>query len=386
MKKNKQIFLHPPYIKGNEWTYVKECLNSGWISKGKYNNIFEQKIANFTRSKYTIACINGTSALQISLKIVGVLADDEVIVPTITFIAPVNAIKYNGANPIFMDVDDFHNLDADKTIQFLKNETVFKSGFTYNKKTSRRISAIIPVHTWGNAANLEELLLLCQERNIAVVEDASESLGTTYINGSFSKKHTGTIGLVGCLSFNVNKIITSGGGGMILTENDKIAETARYLVNQAKDDTVWYKHNEVGYNYRLSNINASLGVAQFEKLEEFLAKKKSIHQLYVKGFDDIEGISVMEIPQFSNSNYWLNILKFDNKYPRQLSKIINDLNNQAIQTRPVWHPNHLQKPYINCQTYKIEKAQKIISNSLCVPSGIDLREEDIKLIIKYFDE
>ena len=204
------ISLIEPVMNGNEWKYVKECLDTNWVSSaGKYVDLFEQKIAEYTGAKYAVACVNGTAALQVSLRLAGVKPGDEVIAPTLTFIAPINAIAYNGANPVFMDADEYYNIDPVKTIQFIKEETEFRNGFTYNKSTGKRISAIIPVHIWGNACWLDELVEVCSERNIAIVEDASESLGTRYIKGNFAGKHTGTIGQLGCVSFNGNKIITT---------------------------------------------------------------------------------------------------------------------------------------------------------------------------------
>ena len=275
------IPLSSPNLNGNELKYVKECLDTEWVSSaGKYVELFEQKVSEYTGARYAIACVNGTSALQLSLLLAGVNENDEVIVPTLTFIATVNAIVYNRAKPLFMDADNFCNIDKDKTIEFIKNETLMKNGYTFNKKTKKRISAIIPVHVWGNAANLDELVLLCKERNIKIVEDASESLGTNYINGSLKGKHTGVIGELGCLSFNGNKIITTGGGGMILTNDAKLASKARYLSTQAKDDEVRYVHNQVGYNFRLTNVQAAIGVAQMEQLPKFLDRKREIYSKY----------------------------------------------------------------------------------------------------------
>jgi Predicted pyridoxal phosphate-dependent enzyme apparently involved in regulation of cell wall biogenesis len=276
-----KIPLSFPNIKGNEWKYLKECLDTEWISSaGKYVNMFENNICKYTESLYAVACVNGTSALQISLNLSGVAQGDEVIVPTLTFIAPINAVAYNGAKPIFMDADEYYNLDAEKTIQFIEKETYFKGGVTFNRKTGNKISAIVPVHVWGNGCWLDELVVICKERNIAIIEDASESLGTFYSKGEFKDKHCGTIGKLGCISFNGNKIISTGGGGLILTQNSKIAEKAKYLTTQAKDDEVKYIHNEVGYNFRLTNVQAALGVAQLERLEEFLSTKREIFNFY----------------------------------------------------------------------------------------------------------
>ena len=249
---NQYIPLCVPSLKGNELKYVKECIDTEWVSSaGLYVEKFELAVAKYTNTKFAIACINGTSALQVSLRIAGVKPNDEVIAPTLTFIAPINAIMYNHANPIFMDSDRYYNLHADKVISFIKNETFYKNGFSYNKSTDKRVSAILPVHVWGNACFLDDLVLLCNERNISIIEDASESLGTYYKEGNYIGKHTGTIGTLGCISFNGNKIITSGGGGIILTDDEKLAAKARYLTTQAKDDPVRYRHDEIGYNFRL---------------------------------------------------------------------------------------------------------------------------------------
>ena len=342
-----KIELSEPNISGNEWKYVKECLDDSWVSSaGKYVNLFEQKICEYTGSKYAVACVNGTSALHVSLKLAGIEPGDEVIVPTLTFIAPVNAIAYNGASPVFMDADKYYNLDQEKTIDFIKNETVLKDGFTYNKITNKKIAAVLPVHIWGNAVSLEELIPLCIERNIHVIEDASESLGTFYRKGKYLGEHTGNIGKLGCLSFNGNKIITTGGGGMILTDSDELAEKTRYLTTQAKDDEIQYIHNEIGYNYRLTNIQAALGVAQLEQLPKFLQRKKEIHMQYLSEIMNIDGLTLAKTPDYASSNFWLNILQIDEKkFGEDRNILMARLRENGIQARPVWQLNHLQIPY-----------------------------------------
>ena len=269
-----KIPLSVPSIKGNEWEYIKECLDTEWVSSaGKYVELFEDKIAEYTSSKYAVACVNGTSALQVSLKLAGVEPKDEVIVPTLTFVAPINTVAYCNAAPIFMDSDDYHNIDIQKTIEFLKNETVFKNGYTYNKLTNKKISAIVAVHVWGNAVWLDELHGICDEKNIVIVEDASESLGSFYIKGNFKNNHTGSIGKLGCISFNGNKIITTGGGGMLLTNDKILAQKAKHITTTSKVKHKWaFEHDEVGYNYRLPNLNAALGLAQLEQLPKILIK------------------------------------------------------------------------------------------------------------------
>ena len=377
------IPLSVPTLDGNEWKYIKECLDTNWVSSaGKYVELFEKKVCDFTKSKYAIACVNGTSAIHISLKLAGVKKGDEVIVPTLTFIAPINAVSYNGADPIFMDSDDFYNIDVRKTIDFLKNETVFKNGFTYNKKTHKKISAVLPVHVWGNAVGLDELIPFCKKRNISVVEDASESLGTYYTSGDYKGRDTGTIGRLGCLSFNGNKIITAGGGGMILTDDLDLAQKAKYFTTQAKDDPIKYVHNNIGFNYRLTNIQAALGVAQLELLKTKLNKKREVRNYYKSMIKEIPGLKIASTPLYSSNNYWLNILQIDTLiYKRNMPELLQKCIKNKIETRPVWMLNHEQSPYKNHQTYNINKANDLVKNSICLPSSPDLTTEILDRII-----
>lgn len=377
------IPLSTPSIIGNEWKYIKECLDTEWVSStGKYVDLFEEKICEYTDSKYAIACVNGTSALQISLQLAGVEPGDEVIVPTITFIASINAVHYNGAEPIFMDADDYYNIDVNKTVRFLEEETEYKNGYTWNKKTRKRISAFIPVHVFGNVVWLDEIIQLCEEHNIKVVEDAAESMGTRYINGKYSGKHTGTIGNLGCLSFNGNKIITTGGGGMILTDDVNLAEKARYLTTQAKDDRFRYIHDEIGYNFRLTNIQAAMGVAQLEQLPGFMERKREIFREYQTALQDIKGLTLANIPDYADNNHWMNLIRIDSPlYGEDREMLMQRLEKNGIQTRPVWTLNHLQKPYKNCISYEIDNAYKLVNDSLCLPSSLNLTEDEITKII-----
>jgi len=363
--------------------YVKECIDTEWVSSaGKYVDLFERKIAKYTESKYAIACVNGTAAIQVSLRLAGVEPGDEVIVSSLTFIASVNAIIYGNATPIFMDADNYYNIDTEKTIEFIKNETVFKNGFTYNKKTDKKISAILPVHVWGNACWFDELIEFCKERNIAVVEDACESLGTFIIEGKFKGKHTGTIGKLGCLSFNGNKIITTGGGGMILTDDETLAEKAKYLTTQAKDDPIRYVHDEIGYNFRLTNIQAALGVAQLEQLPAILKRKKEIYDFYQSKIENIKGLSLSKVPDYADNNHWLNLLQIDKKvYNEDRESLMKRLEENGIQSRPVWKLNHEQKPYKNCRSFETSNAKILVENSLCIPSSINLDKEKIIKIL-----
>jgi perosamine synthetase len=383
-----KISLCEPTIEGNEWKYIKDCLDTGWVSSaGKYVELFESKIAEYTGSNYAIACVNGTSALQVSLLLAGVSMKDEVIIPTLTFIAPVNAIAYNNAKPIFMDVDENYNIDIDKTVDFIKTKTIYKNGFTYNKETKNKISAIIPVHVWGNAVYLDDLTNICKKRNIKIIEDASESLGTFYKSGKNKSKHTGTIGSFGCLSFNGNKIITTGGGGMILTDDFDKAEYARYITTQAKDDPVRYKHNNIGYNFRLTNIQAALGVAQLEQLPNFINKKRNIYKDYIKAVEKVLGLNIANVPSYANNNHWMNILliNFD-IFGKNVEDLMILFNRKKIQTRPVWALNHLQNPYKNCQSYHITKAIELVDHSLCLPSSSSLTNSQINKVVDILNE
>jgi aminotransferase in exopolysaccharide biosynthesis len=373
------IPLSVPSIKGNEWKYVKECLDTEWVSSaGKYVNKFEEAICHLTGSNYAIACVNGTAALEIALKLSGVSEGDEVIVPTLTFIASINVVRYRHASPVFMDCDDYYCIDVPKTIEFIKTQTTIKNGFTYNSMTGNRIAAIIPVHIFGNAVDLADLIILCRERNIAVVEDAAESIGTFYTDTELKGKYTGTVGKIGCYSFNGNKIITTGGGGMILTNDESIAKKARYLITQAKDDEIRYIHHEIGYNYRLTNIQAAMGVAQLERLEEYIQIKKKNYHYYKDQIANIAGLSLAPVTDYASVNYWMYCLQIDKQiYGRDREELMALLSEQKIQTRPVWHLNHLQKPYKDCQSYHIEKALTLLKNTLNIPCSVNLTETQI---------
>jgi perosamine synthetase len=381
---SKVIPLSVPSIQGSEWKYIKECLDAGWVSSvGKYVDLFEQRIAEYTGARHAVACVNGTAALHIALKLAGVRPGDEVIVPTLTFIAPVNAVRYLSADPVFMDCDQYYNIDAGKAVRFLEKETEFRGGFTHNRSTGRRISAIIPVHVFGNAVFLDELTDICRERNIKIVEDAAESLGTRYISGKHAGRHCGTVGTLGCLSFNGNKIITTGGGGMILTDDPELAEKARYLTTQAKDDRVRYVHNEVGYNYRLTNIQAAMGAAQLEQLPKFLKIKKKTYRTYKEGINKIQGLRVAEVPDYANNNHWLTAIQIDrDEYGKDQEELMANLLQNGIESRPVWQLNHLQKPYRDCRSYRIEKALRLSERTLNIPSSVNITGDQIDSVVE----
>lgn len=381
-----KLSLHEPKFNGNELKYLKKCIKSTWVStSGEFVDKFEKKIAKYTNSKYAIACNSGTSSLHISLLVSGIKFNDEVIVPTLTFIAPINAVSYVNATPIFIDCDQYFNIDVKKTIEFINNETFFKNGFTINKKSKKIIKALIVVHVFGNAIDLDEIHKLCKKKNIKLIEDCSESLGTYYKNKN-KKIHTGNYGDLSCISFNGNKIITSGAGGMILTNKKSYEKKIRYLIKQAKDDQLNFVHNEIGFNYSLTNIHAAIGYAQFENLKFILNKKKLIHKQYISLLKKNDNFSIYETPKYSKNNNWLNILKIKNLNKNNKKKLISKFIKNKIFVRPIWKLNHLQKQYINCQRYKIKNASLILANSICLPSSYHLSYSDIKRITKVVSE
>ncbi len=380
---SKVIPLSEPSLNGREWDNIKECLDTGWVSTaGKFVDRFEEGIAQYTHSKFAIATSSGTAALHVSLLLAGVMPDDEVIVPTLTFIAPINTVRYVQAHPVFMDCDSYFNLDVEKVRNFILKETEFKGGVSRNKTSQRVIRAIIPVHMFGHAVDLESLTGLLEERNIKIIEDATESLGASYTQGKLKGRATGTVGQLGCFSFNGNKIITTGGGGMIVTDDEQLALKAKYLTTQAKDDGIRNIHHEVGYNFRLNNIQAAMGVAQLESLPEIIAKKKNNYMLYKSKLQDVAGINLVNTPDYAESNYWMyaiNICK--ETFGQSCENVMNVLLSHDVGVRPLFYLNHLQKPYADCQSYNVELAKQLLEITLCVPSSADLKEEDIDFII-----
>jgi aminotransferase in exopolysaccharide biosynthesis len=379
------IPLSVPLIQGNEWRYVKECLDSGWVSSvGSYVTRFENELAAFVGAPHAIACVNGTAALQVALRLTGVEAGEEVIVPTVTFIATVNAVRYVGAAPVFMDCDRYYNLDVEKTLDFLDNCVAFRDGHAWNRKTKRRIAAVMAVHVFGNAADLAPLLAACRKLNIPLVEDAAESLGTYYTAGPLKGKHTGAVGDIGCFSFNGNKIVTCGGGGMIVTADPALADRARYLTTQAKDDSVYFVHHEVGYNYRLTNLQAAVGVAQLEQIRNFIASKKRNFLLYQAGIASAPGLCLGDPPPYADCNMWLYCLQIrKDLYGADRNAVMAHLADRGVQSRPMWYLNHLQRPYEACETYRIERARALYDCTLNLPSSSNLSEADIERIVGY---
>lgn len=375
--------LSTPHITDKDIQNVQKVLKSNWIStSSKWVNKFEKDINNFVKSSYCVALNSGTSAIHLALKTIGVQENDEVLVPTISFVATVNPILYLKASPIFFDVDQNNNLKINDVLKFINEETYFKNNLTFNKKSNKIIRAIIVVHMWGRACNFKDIIKTCKTKNIKIIEDAAEALGSLVKCSDGKFKHCGTLGDIGCFSFNANKIITTGSGGAIVTNKKVYFKKAMYLANQAKDDTFNYIHNHCGYNYRMTGINASLGTSQLKKIKFKVAKRKKIYEIYKRIFSSEKIISINENEKHSKNNYWMNVLNFSGANYSFINKLSKYLKKYNIESRRIWRPLHLQKYLINFQKYKLKDSKKLYSNSLCVPSDESLNQEKIKKICK----
>lgn len=360
------IPLHEPRFTGNEKKYLNDCIDSTFVSSvGKYVDMFEENTARYTGAGHAVVCVNGTEALHLALVLCGVKQDDEVLTQSLTFIATANAIAYTGANPVFLDVDlETMGLSPASVQHFLEEYGEIRDdGFCYNRKTGKRISACIPMHTFGHPVKIEALVAVCNTWHIPVIEDAAESIGSTY-----KEKHTGTFGKIGVLSFNGNKIITTGGGGMILTNDEPLAKTAKHLSTQAKIPHPWeYAHDHIGYNYRMPNINAALGVAQMESLDGFIVKKRELALAY-KAFFDANGINFFTEPKDCKSNYWLNVIILENRQERD--KFLLQTNNEKVMTRPIWKLMNKLPMFADCQTDSLKNAEWLEDRVVNIPSSV----------------
>ena len=363
------IPLHEPHFGGNEKKYVMDAIESSYVSSiGEYVNRFEDMIKNYTNSLNAISTVNGTSALHISLLLAGVRANDEVITQPVSFIATSNAIKYCGAEPIFIDVDkDTLGMSPEKLEEFLHSNTITKDdGQCYNKVTDKIIKACLPVHTFGHPTKIDQIIEICRKNNIIVIEDAAESLGSKYKN-----EHTGNFGKFGIFSFNGNKIMTCGGGGMIITADDYLAKKAKHLTTTAKVDHKWeYVHDSVGYNYRLTNLNAAFACAQMENLDTFIKNKRELTKLYSEFFERFEEVDFVVEPTNCYSNYWLNTILFENRNKRD--EFLEYSNNRRVMTRPLWQLINTQDMYTNCQKFNLDNSKWLEDRVVNIPSSVRL--------------
>lgn len=359
------IPLHNPCFRGNEKKYLEECIDTTFVSSvGKFVDLLEEKIATYTQSKYAVVCVNGTNALHIALQLSGVKAGDEVITQPLTFIATTNAIVYAGATPVFVDVDkDTMGLSPKSLKIFLEENTEVLDNQCFNKKTKRRIKACMPMHTFGHACRIEEIIEICKSYHIEVVEDAAEAMGSF-----FKEKHLGTFGKIGGISFNGNKIMTTGGGGVILTDDEAIAKKAKHLTTQAKIPHAWeYVHDEIGYNYRMPNINAALGVAQLEQLEVFIENKRETALCYKKYFEE-NSILFFGERENEKSNFWLNAIILNDREERDA--FLQKTNQNGVMTRPIWQLMNRLPMFANCPKGDLTNAEYLEARVVNIPSGV----------------
>ena len=369
-KRNKLVSLHEPQFIGNEYAYLKECIDSNFVSTvGKFVGLFEEKLKKLTKSKNAIALVNGTCALHIGLKILGVKKNDEVLIPSLTFVGPTNAAIYCGAKPHFIDSEyETFGVDALKLKNYLLKNATLKNGKCINKKTNRTIKALIVVHIFGHPSNMDEIKKVADNFNIPILEDAAEGIGSFY-----KKRHVGTIGKIGVISFNGNKTITTGGGGVILTNDNKIAKIAKHITTTAKIPHRWeYNFDEVGYNYRMPNINAALGIAQLENLSKLLLSKRKLFNAYEKVFEFVDGVSLKKEPKGSKSNYWLQTLVIDKKNKKYRDVLLKITNENNIMTRPSWRPMHYLNHFKKFPRMDLTVAEDLYSRIINIPSSSNI--------------
>lgn len=376
----KFIPLSIPNFEGNEKKYVDDALEQGWVSTGgAYITKLENQLAEFMKVPNVAACQSGTSALHLSLVEAGVKPGDMVIVPPLTFIAAVNPVKYQFAEPVFIDCDDSFCMDPVKLREFCESECKFKDGKLTYKANGKHIKAIIVVHIFGNMADMESIMETAEKYKLKVIEDATEALGTYYTEGKFNGKYAGTIGDFGAFSFNGNKIITTGGGGAVTAKDSVVVDHIRYLSTQAKDDPHFYIHNEVGYNYRMTNLQAAVGAAQMEKLPVFIERKQANFEKYKNFFEDFKLCKLVPFREGISSNKWFYSLEINrNRITADMREIITALQDKGIQTRAIWGLISEQKPYLNEITYKLEKAPYYAERILNIPSSTQITDEEIE--------
>ena len=367
------LSLHEPTFRGREWDCLKECLDSGWVSSvGAFVDRFEQQLAVVTGVQRAVACVNGTAALHAALMLCDVGRDDEVLVPTLTFVATANAVAYLGAVPHFVD-SEARTLGVDpiRLSEYLTEVAMVRGGICTNRRTGRRIRAIVPVHVLGHPVDLDPLVELCVRYHLPMVEDATESLGSTY-----KGRPTGAFGRLGVLSFNGNKIITTGGGGAILTDDEELGRRAKHLTTTAKVPHPFaFFHDQVGFNYRLPNLNAALGCAQLEQLSGFVEAKRALAARYQAALRDLYGVSFLHEPPFARSNYWLSALLLDERHAGERDRLLEAASQQGLQTRPLWTPMHRLPMYRDCPRMDLSVAEDLERRLICVPSSASLAAE-----------
>lgn len=374
------IPLSVPNLSGNEMEYVKHAVETEWVSTGgAYINDFEKAIAEYVHTPGAVACQSGTAGLHLSLMMCGVERDDEVIVPALTFIAAVNPVAYIGAHPVFMDCDETICMDMDKVAEFCEKCCEYTDGRLIHTKTGRQIKAMLVVHVFGNMVDMEKAMDLKEKYGLKLIEDATEALGSRIETGRYAGRHAGTIGDIGVYSFNGNKIITTGGGGMIVSNDQGLLDKAKYLSTQAKDDPLYYQHNEIGYNYRMTNLQAALGLAQLEQLEDFIETKRKNYEAYIAA-----GIPLVPFRTDIRPNYW-----FYSYQTEKRDELIRYLNDRGIQSRPVWNLICDLPPYQGETAYEVETARMYLDTVVNIPCSTNLKEDDLQYVVsalKAFEE
>ena len=361
--------LHTPLFIGNEKKYLEECIDTTFVSSvGKFVDRFEADMAAYTGAKKAVVCVSGTNALHMALMLVGVERDDEVLTQALTFIATCNAVSYIGAHPVFIDVDrDTLGLSPRAVKDWLVKNAELRNGACYNKRTGRRVKACVPMHTFGHPVKIDELLTVCDEWHIELVEDAAESIGSLY-----KGRHTGTFGKVGAISFNGNKTITTGGGGMLLFQDEELGKLAKHLTTQAKVPHRWaFVHDHIGYNYRMPNINAALGCAQLENIERYVENKRETAAIYADFFKDIPDITFFTEPEDCRSNYWLNVVMLKDKTAQQ--EFLEYTNDHGVMTRPVWELMNRLEMFKHCETDGLENTRWLADRIVNIPSSVRLK-------------
>jgi aminotransferase in exopolysaccharide biosynthesis len=377
------IPLSVPNLKGNELAYVSKAVETEWVSTGgPYVNDFEKAVAGYVHVPGAVSCQNGTSGIHTALLLAGITSEDIVLVPTLTFIAAVNPVSYVGAEPVFLDCDDSLCLDAEKLEEFCETQCSMVAGKLIDTATGKHVKAMIVVHVFGNMANLERILTIAKTYNIMVIEDATEAIGTYYLDGVFQGQYAGTLGYMGVFSFNGNKIITTGGGGMMVSNDTDILAHAKHLTTQAKSDVVNFLHDEIGYNYRLTNLQAALGLAQMEQLETFIATKKTNYLYYKEKIEEIKHVRLLPFRSDIRPNYWFYSLYLEDDFPLSRDQVIAEFDKCNIQTRPIWGLIHEQKPYLGCRTFEIEKAITYQKHIVNVPCSTNLTKQEINRVVE----
>lgn len=361
--------LHAPLFIGNEKKYLNECIDTTFVSSiGKFVDRFEEEVAAYTGAKRAVVCVSGTNALHMAMMLVGVEREDEVLTQALTFIATCNAISYIGAHPVFIDVDmETLGLSPNAVKAWLEKNAELKNDICYNKRTGRRVKACVPMHTFGHPVKIDELVQICNEWHIELVEDAAESIGSLY-----KGKHTGTFGKVGAISFNGNKTITTGGGGMLLFQDEELGKLAKHLTTQAKVPHRWaFVHDQIGYNYRMPNINAALGCAQLENLDRYVENKRETAKIYADFFKNVPDITFFTEPENCRSNYWLNVVMLKDKAAQQ--EFLEYTNDHGIMTRPVWELMNRLEMFKHCESDELKNTEWLADRIVNIPSSVRLK-------------